>query len=209
HRILLSMLDEDPGYARLSRQADTLRKEAKFVEALDGQLGRVTMRLRNTDTAAARSPEGDALEAIAAADTLERGAAGLEREIRRAEAAGADRAALDPERAELDAIRKEVRALRAQAGRLLLETPPIGSARTGDLVQAIETDRRRLARLRAESLALASDLDDQAVTLAQARLRLVRDRIDDLMGEARMGRIDAVLGAKKKLEIEVQDMAAG
>jgi hypothetical protein len=29
------------------------------------------------------------------------------------------------------------------------------------------------------------------------------------MGEARMGRIDAVLGAKKKLEIEVQSMAAG
>lgn len=209
HRLLLSMMNEDPTYARLSRHADALRRESDFAAALDSELARLAAALQGRDTAVARSSEGDALDAIAEAAQLERAAAGLERQIREAEAAGADAASIDDAKTELAGIRKDVRALKGDAGRLLLASPPIGSAPTRDLVAAIEQDRQRVRRLQARALATATEADDEAARVAALRLGSLRKRIDDLMGEARMGRIDAVLGAKKKLEIEVRDMAAG
>jgi tetratricopeptide (TPR) repeat protein len=209
HRLLLSMLDADPKYARLSHRADVLRREAAFAGALQIELEVVLAKLEGRDTAAARDAAGDPLSALAKTEDLERGVTGLERQIRQAEAAGADPAVLAPERDEVARLRKGLRGLQARAGELLTNSPPIGSARTGKLADAIEADRVRIERLRLSALANAESVDGAAVIVAADRLRKLQRRLDDLMGEARMGRIDAVLGAKKKLEIEVRDMAAG
>lgn len=209
HRILLALLDEDPKYSRLSHRARVLRREAAFAGALQTELSVVLAKVQGRDTAAARSEAGDPLATLSQTDDLERGVAGLERQLRQAEAAGADPAALEPERAKIRELRQGIRGLRARAGELLVDSPPVGSARTAALADAIEADRSRIERLRLRSLANAERIDDAAAGVAASRLRSLRRRIDDLMGEARMGRIDAVLGAKKKLEIEVRDMAAG
>jgi hypothetical protein len=186
-----------------------LRREAEFAGALQIELEVVLAKLEGRDTAAARDAAGDPLSALAKTEDLERGVTGLERQIRQAEAAGADPAVLAPERDEVARLRKGLRGLQARAGELLTNSPPIGSAKTGKLADAIEADRVRIERLRLSALANAESVDGAAVTVAADRLRKLQRRLDDLMGEARMGRIDAVLGAKKKLEIEVRDMAAG
>jgi tetratricopeptide (TPR) repeat protein len=209
HRLLLSMLDQDPKYARLAHRAQVLRREAAFAGALQTELAVVLAKLEGRDTAAARAAEGDPLSAIARTEDLERGVTGLERQIRQAQTAGADPAELAPERAKVAELRKGIRGLQQRAAELLTESPPVGSASTGKLVDAIEADRRRIERLRLAALANAESIEGAAVGVATARLRTLQRRLDDLMGEARMGRIDAVLGAKKKLEIEVRDMAAG
>jgi len=209
HRLLLSMMDEDPTYARLSRHADVLRREARFAGALGGELDRLVLALKGSKTAIARDPEGDALDVLAEADTLERGVAGLDAQIRRAQQAGAEPAELAPMRKDAETLRTRVRTLRREATSLLLAGPSVGHATTGDVQALLQEDRRRIARARARSLELADQLEDQAAKVASGRLGLLQRRIDDMLGEARMGRIDAVLGAKKKLEIEVRDMAAG
>lgn len=209
HRLLLSMMDEDPTYSRLTRHAEVLRREAGFAAALGGELDRLLVALKGGKTSVARDPEGDALGVIGDAEQLERGVAGLEAQIRRAQEAGAEPAELDLARKDADALRKRVRALRKEATSLLLAGPAIGNATTGDIQALLADDRRRIARTRARSLDLAEKLDDEAAKVASARLGALDVRIDDMLGEARMGRIDAVLGAKKKLEIEVRDMAAG
>jgi TolA-binding protein len=209
HRLLLSMLDEDPTYARLGRHADVLRREAEFADALDGELGRMVAQLEQSDTATRRAPEGDALDVIADAEQLQRGVAGLEEQIRRAQRAGAEPGATAPLTAEAAGLRQQVRELRRRATELLLAGPPTGSANTKDLRAALAADRDAVLGLRTRALATADRADEQAALVASTRLGQLAERIEDLLGEARMGRIDAVLGAKKKLEIEVRDMAAG
>ncbi len=209
HRLLLSMMDEDPSYARLSHQSEVLRREASFAGALDGELARLAAKLGDTDTAARRDPEGDALDALQEAEELRRGVAGLEEHTRQVEQAGADETELAPLRAQTEELRARVKTLRASATALLLAGPPIGSAQSKDLRSALVADRRYVLALRTRTLATAERIDEQAAQVASVRLQLLARRIDDLLGEARMGRIDAVLGAKKKLEIEVRDMAAG
>jgi TolA-binding protein len=209
HRLLLSMLDEDPTYERLGRHADVLRREADFADALDGELSRMVAQLGGSDTATRRAPEGDALDVIADAEELKRGVAGLEEHIRRAEGAGAAPEATAPLEAEAATLRERVRDLRRRATEMLLEGPPIGSASSKDLRAALEADRGVILSLRTRALATAERADAQAAAVASTRLGQLSERIEDLLGEARMGRIDAVLGAKKKLEIEVRDMAAG
>jgi TolA-binding protein len=209
HRLLLSMLDEDPTYERLGRHADVLRREAEFADALDGELSRMTAQLGASDTATRRAPEGDALDVIADAEDLKRGVAGLEEQIRRAEGAGASAEQTAPLESEAATLRQRVRDLRRRATELLLEGPPVGSAVSKDLRAALEADRKVILALRTRTLATAERADEQAAKVASTRLGQLSERIEDLLGEARMGRIDAVLGAKKKLEIEVRDMAAG
>lgn len=209
HRLLLSMLDEDPTYARLGRHADVLRREADFADALDGELGRMLARLEQSDTATRRAPEGDALDVIADAEQLSRGVAGLEEQVRRVQRAGAGPEATAPLDAEAAGLRSKVRDLRRRATELLLASPPTGSANSKDLRAALAADRGVILSLRTRALATAERADQQAANVASARLGQLSERIEDLLGEARMGRIDAVLGAKKKLEIEVRDMAAG
>ncbi|MBX7081838.1 MAG: hypothetical protein K1X88_21720 [Nannocystaceae bacterium] len=209
HRLLLSMMDEDPTYARLGHQAQVLRAEAEFADALGGELRRLTAQLKQTPTASRRDPEGDALDVLAEADRLQRGVGGLEAQIRAAQQAGADPAAIAPLVEESKALRERVRVLRQGATTLLLEGPAIGNARTGDLAEALTDEGRFILGLRTQALTMADRIDVQAAAVAADRLRKLAFRIDDMLGEARMGRIDAVLGAKKKLEIEVRDMAAG
>jgi tetratricopeptide (TPR) repeat protein len=209
HRVLLSMLDADPQYARLAHGSHVLRREASFAGAIQTELSVMTARLGDRDTAAARDAAGDPLRALDDIDALQRGVAGLERQIRQAEAAGADPADLAGDIDKAAELRGRLRKLRGQAGDLLLDAPPIGSAQTKDLTAALDADQARIERLRLRAVKAANRLDDQAALVAAARLRVLSRHVDDLMGEARMGRIDAVLGAKKKLEIEVRDMAAG
>ena len=209
HQLLLTLLDENPRYARLSRDARILRNEARFAQALHRELRRMGEQVRGDTTATHRDPQGDALEVFEQVQRLEQAWAGLSRQIREAEAAGASTQAVDSLRAEAAALHARIQALEARSRDAILVGPLPGTAQGADLLALLEDDAARMLDLRARSLRLAARIDDQAVSVAAMQLGELKRHINGLLGEARMGRIDAVLGAKKKLEIEVRDMAAG
>jgi len=209
HIVLLGILERDPTYLRLASEADALAREAAFLGRVDRLAAQALDRLTHEDRAAAFSPQVAVADAAERAHDLERATDRLAAELRRAEARGVDSALVAAERRKLQALAERARALRTRAVRTLLEAAPMGAAQAEDLARFLAAERTRLARVRARAVDAAVRADAAAVRALRARLGRLRGKVDDLLGEARMGRIDAVLGAKKKLEIEVQDLAAG
>ncbi len=209
HIVLLGMMKRDRTYQRLAAEAEAVAKEAEFLGRVDALARSALERLSSTGVAAAFDPQVAAADAAERARTLTQAVARLEADLRRAQARGVDAKLVAEERANLAALRERARALRTRAVSALLEGAPVGSAQAEDVAHMLAAERRRLARLRARAFETAERLDRAATKALAERLGRLGARIDDLLGEARMGRIDAVLGAKKKLEIEVRDLAAG
>jgi hypothetical protein len=104
---------------------------------------------------------------------------------------------------DIAALEADVGRAAAAADRGAVETapPPLRPLVERDLAaaRALETASRRLeARLRGRADAIAQ----AAVDRLHADTKRVLDK-------ARLGKIDAVIGQKRRLEIEVQDLAAG
>jgi TolA-binding protein len=74
------------------------------------------------------------------------------------------------------------------------------------LIQADIADARRLDK---SSHALAAKLGEAGERLAQAMVDRLYDDTRKVLDKAKLGKIDAVIGQKRKLDIEVQDLAAG
>ncbi len=74
------------------------------------------------------------------------------------------------------------------------------------LIQADIAEARRLDKA---AHALAAKLTDEGEKLAQASLDKLYDDTRRVLDKAKLGKIDAIIGQKRKLDIEVQDLAAG
>ncbi len=209
HRLLLYMIDEDPRYSRLSLLAEVLRHEAKFASGLKHTIQTLIARLGNDPPAAtefARTRNSSAGTWINHTAVL----TALDMQLRGLEASGALLDEVAAERSELGALRRRSSSTSLQTSEQNSTHRVTGShSQFGPIESALREDLARIDRVRTKAIAVATSLEDQAIMVAGRRLATLRSRIDGLLGEARMGRIDAVLGAKKKLEIEVQAMAAG
>jgi TolA-binding protein len=82
------------------------------------------------------------------------------------------------------------------------------SSNTGirPLIQADIAEARRLDKA---AHTLAAKLTDEGEKLAQASLDKLYDDTRKVLDKAKLGKIDAIIGQKRKLDIEVQDLAAG
>ena len=74
------------------------------------------------------------------------------------------------------------------------------------LIQADISDARRLDKA---SHALADKLTDEGEELSKRMLDKLYDDTRKVLDKAKLGKIDAIIGQKRKLDIEVQDLAAG
>ena len=119
-----------------------------------------------------------------------------------------------------DAAREERERLRALGRELArLETRAAAAARAADaaiereaapsLRAMIRADLGRARQLDQAARRLSERLDAAANELAQEAIeRLYRDT-RRILDKAKLGKIDAVIGQKRSLDIEVQDLAAG
>jgi len=80
------------------------------------------------------------------------------------------------------------------------------SAGIRPLIQADLFEARRLDR---SSHALLLKLDEAGDKLAQASIEKLYNDTRRVLDKAKLGKIDAIIGQKRKLDIEVQDLAAG
>ncbi len=110
----------------------------------------------------------------------------------------------------LDELDQSITDLEARVGSAAAAADDnLAAASSSDLVPMVSADLSRARQLRGSANELMQRLEVAADALAAATLdRLYADtrRVYD---KARLGKIDAVIGQKRSLDIEVQDLAAG
>jgi tetratricopeptide (TPR) repeat protein len=77
------------------------------------------------------------------------------------------------------------------------------------LLPMVKADAEGAADLEKRAAALTSRLDGVSGDLIQNALVELRAHLEGLLRRARLGKIDAVVGAKRKLEREIENLAAG
>jgi hypothetical protein len=80
---------------------------------------------------------------------------------------------------------------------------------TGGISALVHADAQHAADLRARAARLDARLEAASKELVREALVELRARMDVLYRRARLGKIDAVVGQKRKLERQIEDLAAG
>ena len=211
---IVANLRLDPKFMRLNAAVAGLRNaagSAPHVVQAWRELARATGKIEVTATVAQPSSDGDAgvlledvrrlrLHVDLARARLHRG--------RRDNTIAAD-AAIEEE-IRLDELDKAITDLEARVSAAATAADDeLAAATSSDLVPMVTADLARARQLRRSADELMERLEAAADRRAAATLdRLYADtrRIYD---KARLGKIDAVIGQKRSLDIEVQDLAAG
>src|SRR5690606_17233268 len=79
----------------------------------------------------------------------------------------------------------------------------------GGIRPLIEADLKEARRLDKAAHALAAKLEAAGEKLAQTSMDKLYQDTRKVLDKAKLGKIDAIIGQKRKLDIEVQDLAAG
>jgi flagellar biosynthesis/type III secretory pathway chaperone len=217
--LLLGLVRRDPEVARLTTALAALEAELARSSRVGEAFGRLSARVRGTQLPTARaSDEADqALDEQARSAKLRRTSAalhealaGLARELRALRAGGA-------RSDELAHLTRTHRALvaRSDAQDAALRALVLGAERMHErprgaqLAERLEQDRAYVEGVRSRDLRVRDQLEQQLSLAEQRALSLLRERLDKELRRARIGRIDAVMGQKRKLELEVESLAAG
>lgn len=207
--LLRGLLVRDPEVEHLRAMIAALDAELSRASQLDPLLAGLAARVRNEQPSARERDEDDdelRAERLRAQLTDARAAlSGLERTI--AALPAAERKEL---RGELRAIETRCDQLAAQLRKLVrtrerTSPPPLAS----ELAPRIEEDRAYVSGVRSRGLALRGELETALEHAERRTLEGLRARLAGEVRRARIGRIDAVMGAKRKLELEVESLAAG
>ncbi|MDQ3038013.1 MAG: hypothetical protein M3Y87_36800, partial [Myxococcota bacterium] len=78
-----------------------------------------------------------------------------------------------------------------------------------DLESMLRRDRRFAYHLPSRAASLRARMIDAANDVAVASITELRERLAQSLRRARIGRIDAVMGSKRRIEIQIQSLAAG
>ena len=215
---IVALLRLDPAFVRLADAvtgAQRLTGEAARTAQLWQGLTRQVQATKVGKITAGTSSEEDALtDATAVAqeytrleEATERSLAELARARKTGVLAGADAAKEDARLTELLAkVRERRREARKAADDAAAALPGGATAGVKPLLERDVAEVRRLDRASTElvdKLLAASD---------QLSLRMVERLYKDtrrVLDKARLGKVDAVIGQKRKLDIQVQDLASG
>ncbi len=114
------------------------------------------------------------------------------------------------EKLRLNQLEEEIQALEKRASRAAnaLQEFPAKQEENG-ILPRIQRDIRSAGQLEEEGLSLLARLETKADQLATQALDSLHQDTRRILDKAKLGKIDAVIGQKRRLEIEVQDLAAG
>ncbi|HEY1587439.1 MAG TPA: hypothetical protein VGH63_17200, partial [Polyangia bacterium] len=197
--VIASMLEVDARFYRLHAIARGLAREAADVDHVEEDWKQLGARVAQTKVQAVTGGNVDVPLLLERVNAL-----GAEVARARKDAAGSDEAkkslaALEAKRAEL-------------AGQLERMVDMEQSAGVGDrsnLGAMVRADRAAANQLRARAATLAWRIDAASGELIKEALGDLRVKLDGMLRQARLGKIDAVVGQKRKLERQIEDLAAG
>ncbi|HEY1584457.1 MAG TPA: hypothetical protein VGH63_02145, partial [Polyangia bacterium] len=196
---IASMLEVDQRFFRLHAIARGLAKEAADVDHVAEDWKRLGDRVAQTKVQAVTGGNLDVPLLLERVNTLGEEIARARKDAVKSDEAKKSLAALEARRIEL-------------AGQLERMTDMEQSAGTGDrsgLGAMIHSDRVAAHQLRARAASLAWKIDAASGELIRAALVDLRVKLDGMLRQARLGKIDAVVGQKRKLERQIEDLAAG
>jgi TolA-binding protein len=214
--LLLALLRVDPTFFQLHASVRTLEAEAARAGRLEDDLRGLATRLGGTDAPAAAAQleqyqtEADDLRAqlTTAREMLAGLAANLDA-LRRGGAPAADRSALEDE---LRTFTRRVNELGRQLTRAIAATSELEvmpEVPAEDVRALLREDARRARRFPPRIAEMRERLGGAANDAALRSLRDLRERLGGLLRRARIGRIDAVMGSKRRIEIQIESLAAG
>jgi hypothetical protein len=129
--------------------------------------------------------------------------------LRRGGAPAADRRALEDE---LRTFTRRVNELGRQLTRAIAATSELEvmpEVPAEDVRALLREDARRARRFPPRIAEMRERLGGAANDAALRSLRDLRERLGGLLRRARIGRIDAVMGSKRRIEIQIESLAAG
>ncbi|MFT3923438.1 MAG: hypothetical protein QM778_12960 [Myxococcales bacterium] len=212
--ILLALVSADPEFYRLHSELRALDAELARSGNVPTELGALAQRVVSKETPAPRLDEQSPSERVASltrALTEARGAVdALELDLRGLERAGADKT-------ELNALRGIRRKLDSRLSKLdeslrdALRADSVARSlpMADELSARFEEDRRYVEKLQLSAQALRADLEAHADQAGERALRDLRGRLASELRRARIGRIDAVMGSKRQVELQIESLAAG
>ncbi len=202
-QVIAELLDLDPRFYRVGQLARGLDTGAK-----DGaHVGEVW---RELVASVDKTPIASSAARLDAPELLERTIV-LGREISEAREEAADR----PKAARAEAMKtvadleRRRKELQAALERVLDVQPGSNAEQARGLTQFLSADATRAGELSTRTARLRSQLDSASSELVREALVELRARIDNTLRSARLGRIDSVVGQKRKLEREIEDLAKG
>jgi hypothetical protein len=216
--LLLSLLRVDPAFYRLYAEIRTLDAEAARAARTAEELGAIAARLDGTDAPRAAVADDGFVDEVAA---LRRDLGGgrlalraLTEQLDAMRRAGAAEDRLAPLEASLVELSTRLEGLEGRLAEAEAEpepAPPPGEVleEAADLEAMLRLDRqralafdRRVADVRGRMITAANE------TALRALRRLRRD-LGSFLRRSRIGRIDAVMGSKRRIEIQIESLAAG
>ena len=215
---VLALLRFNEGFVNVHEALSGLRRAAggtqhvvQTWQGLGKQLGRVKVRSNSEETSL---EEEEALESQALVGDLQR----LRDQVGRARN-NLSRAKRDGSIEDVDAAAEAKRLNQVEAEIDALETRAIAAAEAASMADQeatpdglkplVRSDLQQSKELEKESKDLLRRLESTADTMAQEALDGLYKETRRVLDKAKLGKIDAVIGQKRRLEIEVQDLASG
>lgn len=217
HRSLLALLRVDPDFNDLHERLLQLEREAARSGQLPESFAMLETRYEGSDRP--RPVAGDEPSARAEYEALRRELGDARRALRALteqldamRALGVKPAALSPIEQQLADLAGRLRKLESAIDDARLETLPKGDeplAAGSDVAQLLQRDRTRAAGFSRRVVALRPRLVQAANERALAELQALHERLGGFLRRARIGRIDAVMGSKRRVERQIESLAAG
>jgi TolA-binding protein len=210
--LLLSLLETDPEFARISSQLRALDAELARSGRVPEAMRIVAARLRGKERPSALPDDAEPAREAALDARFEAGEAAvvaLEKELRSLARAGADGEELRALRGQKKRLDIALQALQKQ--RASVHGPEAGAAELpGDtLEKLLEQDARNVREAQRRAHVLRGKLEAARDARGCIVLSALRERLADELRRSRIGRVDAVMGAKRKIELEVESLSAG
>jgi TolA-binding protein len=213
--LLLALIEADPNLYRLHAEIRTLDAEIAESGSVPRELSAMSARLRAGDTPKAHADEATFVDPVAELSTqLARAnlaVDALARDIQALSTAGAKRlelATLREQQRKLDSQVAKAERMYRDALRAAAPSEHVVPVAT-ELGALLQDDERYVNAMRAHALSVRAQLVDAADLLGEKTLREVRERLAKELRRARIGRIDAVMGSKRQVELQIESLAAG
>jgi hypothetical protein len=212
--LLLALVAADPEFYKLWGQLRALDAELSSTGHVPDELGALAERVKSKEAPAPHLEDEDTRDQISKLNAeIEEGKAAIDAfsaELSQLGKAGAERTELN---ALHDIKRKLDQRLEALSGKLraaLAQGTELGVLPSAtELSARFLEDKHYVESLRTRALKLRADLEAEANAAGEKALQGLRDRLAKELRRARIGHIDAVMGAKRQIELQVESLAAG
>jgi hypothetical protein len=216
--MLLGLLRVDPTFFRLDAELRMLDAESARSARLADQIGAIEVRLTGADApdaavAQTGSTEDEAAAARRDLETARTSLRAMADQLDAMRAAGAPAARLEPLETDIRAMQDRLRAIESSLSQALAthaqQFATASDASATGLEAQLRADRDFARAFNGRSAAVRERLVAAINAYTVRALEQLRARLGSSLRRARIGRIDAVMGSKRRIELQIESLSAG